>query len=81
MNEKLGKIGIWSYYLYVTHQVIYERSSGAGGVLRDLGYMPEQVQDFIQHRLYHLSTCMYYTGYDCRTMEKGVCAINPHEKG
>ncbi len=47
--------------------------------LRDLGYMPEQVQDFYPTPS-TISTCMYYTGYDCRTMEKVYVPRNPHEK-
>ena len=47
--------------------------------LRDLGYMPEQVQDFYPTPS-TLSTCMYYTGYDPRTMEKVYTPKNPHEK-
>ena len=27
-----------------------------------------------------VSTCMYYTGYDCRTMEQVYVPTNPHEK-
>lgn len=47
--------------------------------LRDLGYMPEQVQDFYPTPS-TLSTCMYYTGLDPRTMEKVYVPVNPHEK-
>ena len=47
--------------------------------LRDLGYMPEQVQDFYPTPS-TVSTCMYYTGYDCRTMEQVYVPVNPHEK-
>lgn len=47
--------------------------------LRDLGYMPEQVQDFYPTPS-TISTCMYYTGYDPRTMEKVYVPSNPHEK-
>ncbi len=47
--------------------------------LRDLGYMPEQVQDFYPTPS-TISTCMYYTGLDPRTMEKVYVPINPHEK-
>ena len=47
--------------------------------LRDLGYMPEQVQDFYPTPS-TVSTCMYYTGYDCRTMERVYVPVNPHEK-
>ena len=48
--------------------------------LRDLGYMPEQVQDFYPTPS-TISTCMYYTGLDPRTMEEVYVPVNPHEKG
>ena len=47
--------------------------------LRDLGYMPEQVQDFYPTPS-TISTCMYYTGYDPRTMQTVYVPVNPHEK-
>ena len=47
--------------------------------LRDLGYMPEQVQDFYPTPS-TLSTCMYYTGLDPRTMEPVYVPKDPHEK-
>ncbi len=47
--------------------------------LRDIGYMPQQVQDFYPTPS-TVSTCMYYTGYDPRTMKKVYVASNPHEK-
>ena len=47
--------------------------------LRDLGYMPEQVQDFYPTPS-TISTCMYYTGLDPRTMQPVYVATNPHEK-
>lgn len=47
--------------------------------IRDLGYMPEQVQDFYPTPS-TISTCMYYTGVDPRTMEKVYIPSNPHEK-
>lgn len=47
--------------------------------LRDLGYMPEQVQDFYPTPS-TISTCMYYTGLDPRTMQKVYVPKNPHEK-
>ena len=46
---------------------------------RDLGYMPEQVQDFYPTPS-TLSTCMYYTGLDPRTGQKVYVPKNPHEK-
>ena len=47
--------------------------------LRDLGYMPEQVQDFYPTPG-TLSTCMYFTEMDPRTKEKVYVAKSPHEK-
>ena len=47
--------------------------------VRDIGYMPEQVQDFYPTPS-TISTCMYYTGVDPRTMEPVYVAKNPHEK-
>ncbi len=47
--------------------------------LRDLGYMPEQVQDFYPTPS-TLSTCMYYTGLDPRTMQEVYIPTSPHEK-
>ena len=44
-----------------------------------MGYMPEQVQDFYPTPS-TLSTCMYYTGLDPRTMELVYVPKNPHEK-
>ena len=47
--------------------------------LRDLGYMPEQVQDFYPTPS-TISTCMYYTGVDPRNMQPVYVPKNPHEK-
>ncbi len=47
--------------------------------IRDLGYMPEQVQDFYPTPS-TLSTCMYYTGLDPATMEKVYTPVSHHEK-
>lgn len=41
--------------------------------------MPEQVQDFYPTPS-TISTCMYYTGLDPRTMEEVYVPVNPHEK-
>ena len=46
---------------------------------RDLGYNPEQVSDFYPTPS-TVSTCIYYTGLDPRTMERVYCPTNPHEK-
>ena len=55
--------------------------------LRDLGYMPEQVQDFYPTPG-TISTCMYYTGLDPTTLlgddpstiKSVYVPRNPHEK-
>ncbi|MBR0482081.1 MAG: YgiQ family radical SAM protein [Firmicutes bacterium] len=47
--------------------------------VRDMGYMPEQVQDFYPTPS-TISTCMYYTGVDPRTMEKIYVPRDMHEK-
>jgi uncharacterized radical SAM protein YgiQ len=47
--------------------------------IRDMGYNPEQVQDFYPTPL-TLSTTMYYTELDPRTMEPVYVPKTPHEK-
>lgn len=47
--------------------------------IRDLGYMPEQVQDFYPTPS-TISTCMYYTGLDPRTLEPVYVPKKHHEK-
>lgn len=47
--------------------------------LRDIGYNPQQVQDFYPTPS-TISTCMYYTGLDPRTMKEVYVPKNPHEK-
>ncbi len=47
--------------------------------IRDLGYMPEQVQDFYPTPS-TISTCMYYTGIDPRTGSKVYVPRSPQEK-
>lgn len=47
--------------------------------LRELGYMPEQVQDFYPTPS-TISTCMYYTGVDPRDMSPVYVPRDPHEK-
>ncbi len=46
---------------------------------RDLGYNPEQVSDFYPTPS-TISTVIFYTGLDPRTMERVYCPTNPHEK-
>ena len=47
--------------------------------VRDMGYMPEQVQDFYPTPS-TMSTCMFYTGVDPRTMEPIYVPRDPREK-
>ncbi|MCF0114736.1 MAG: YgiQ family radical SAM protein, partial [Erysipelotrichaceae bacterium] len=47
--------------------------------IRDLGYMPEQVQDFYPTPS-TVSTCMYYTGLNPLTMKPVYVPNDPHEK-
>lgn len=47
--------------------------------IRDLGYIPQQVQDFYPTPS-TISTCMYYTGVDPRTMTNVYVAKSPKEK-
>ncbi len=47
--------------------------------IRDMGYMPEQVQDFYPTPS-TISTVMYYTGVDPRNMKPVYVPKDPHEK-
>ncbi len=47
--------------------------------IRDMGFNPEQVQDFYPTPS-TLSTVMYYTGIDPRTMDRVFVPTDPHEK-
>ncbi len=47
--------------------------------LKETGHMPEQVQDFYPTPS-TISTCMYYTGFDPRTMEPVYVEKDPHRK-
>ncbi|MCF0105650.1 MAG: YgiQ family radical SAM protein [Holdemanella sp.] len=47
--------------------------------IRDMGYMPEQVQDFYPTPS-TISTVMYYCGVDPRTMKPVHITSNPHDK-
>jgi uncharacterized radical SAM protein YgiQ len=80
MNEKLGKKQYLVPYLMSSHPgSTLKEAIELAEFLRDLGYMPEQVQDFYPTPS-TISTCMYYTGVDPRTMEPVYVAVNPHEK-
>lgn len=80
LNEQMGKKQFVVPYLMSSHPGSrLEDAIMLAEYLRDLGYMPEQVQDFYPTPS-TISTCMYYTGYDPRTMEKVYVPSNPHEK-
>ena len=80
INEKLGKKQFLVPYLMSSHPGSTMREAVAlAEYLRDLGYMPEQVQDFYPTPS-TISTCMYYTGVDPRTMKPVYAPKNPHEK-
>lgn len=80
LNEKMGKKQFVVPYLMSSHPGSTLKDAIAlAEYLRDLGYMPEQVQDFYPTPS-TISTCMYYTGLDPRTMEKVYVPVNPHEK-
>lgn len=80
MNQKLGKDQYLVPYLMSSHP-----GSGLTEAVelaeycRDLGYMPEQVQDFYPTPS-TVSTCMYYTGVNPLTMEPVYVPKSPHEK-
>lgn len=79
-NEKLGKKQFLVPYLMSSHPgSALKEAIELAEFLRDLGYMPEQVQDFYPTPS-TISTCMYYTGLDPRTMQPVYVAVNPHEK-
>lgn len=80
MNEKLGLKQYLVPYLMSSHPgSTLKEAVELAEYLRDLGYMPEQVQDFYPTPS-TISTCMYYTGLDPRTMKPVYVPTNPHEK-
>ena len=80
INEQLDKKQFLVPYLMSSHPGSTMKDAvKLAEYLRDLGYMPEQVQDFYPTPS-TISTCMYYTGVDPRTMEKVYVPISPHEK-
>lgn len=80
LNRQCGKNQFLVPYLMSSHPGSTMREAvQLAEYLRDLGYMPEQVQDFYPTPS-TISTCMYYTGVDPRTMEKVYVPVNPHEK-
>ena len=80
INEQLGMKQYLVPYLMSSHPgSTLKEAVELAEYLRDLGYMPEQVQDFYPTPS-TISTCMYYTGVDPRTMKPVYVPKNPHEK-
>ncbi|MDE6915195.1 MAG: YgiQ family radical SAM protein, partial [Lachnospiraceae bacterium] len=80
LNQKLGKNQFLVPYLMSSHPgSTLKEAVALAEYLRDIGYMPEQVQDFYPTPS-TMSTVMYYTGVDPRTMQSVYVCKNPHEK-
>ena len=80
INQKIGKEQYLVPYLMSSHPgSTMKEAIELAEYLRDLGYMPEQVQDFYPTPS-TISTCMYYTGVDPRDMKPVYVPKNPHEK-
>ena len=79
-NEKIGSKQYVVPYLMSSHPgSTMKEAVELAEYIRDLGYMPEQVQDFYPTPS-TMSTVMYYTGVDPRTMKSVYVVKNPHEK-
>lgn len=80
INKSLNKDQFLVPYLMSSHPGSdLEAAIELSEYLRDLNYTPEQVQDFYPTPG-TLSTCMYYTELDPRTLEKVYVPKSPHEK-
>ena len=80
LNQQLGLKQYVVPYLMSSHPgSTLKEAVALAEYLRDLGYMPEQVQDFYPTPS-TISTVMYYTGLDPRTMKPVYVPTNPHEK-
>ena len=80
INRETGKKQFVVPYLMSSHpgSTLAEAIELAEYV-RDMGFNPEQVQDFYPTPS-TISTCMYYTGLDPLTMEPIYVPKTPHEK-
>jgi uncharacterized radical SAM protein YgiQ len=80
INKKTGKEQFAVPYLMSSHPgSTMKEAIELAEYVRDMGYIPEQVQDFYPTPS-TLSTCMYYTGYDPRTMERVYTPVSHEEK-
>ena len=80
VNQRLGRKQYLIPYLMSSHPASdLQAAVELACYLRDTGFYPEQVQDFYPTPG-TLSTCMFYTGLDPRTMERVFVARSPEEK-
>ena len=80
LNQKIGKNQFLVPYLMSSHPgSTLKEAVALAEYLRDIGYMPEQVQDFYPTPS-TMSTVMYYTGIDPVSMKSVYVCKNPHEK-
>lgn len=80
LNQKLGKNQFLVPYLMSSHPgSTLKEAIELAEYLRDIGYMPEQVQDFYPTPS-TMSTVMYYTGINPVDMKPVYVCRNPHEK-
>jgi uncharacterized radical SAM protein YgiQ len=80
LNDKLGKKQFLVPYLMSSHPgSTLKEAVELAEYLRDMGYMPEQVQDFYPTPS-TMSTVMYYTGINPIDMKPVYVCKNPHEK-
>ena len=80
LNQKLGKNQFLVPYLMSSHPgSTLKEAVALAEYLRDIGYMPEQVQDFYPTPS-TMSTDMYYAEVDPVTMKPVYVCKNPHEK-
>ena len=80
LNQQLGLKQYVVPYLMSSHPgSTLKEAVQLAEYLRDIGYNPEQVQDFYPTPS-TVSTVMYDTGLDPRTMKPVYVPTNPHEK-
>lgn len=80
LNKMAGKNQFLVPYLMSSHPgSTLKEAVALAEYLRDIGYRPEQVQDFYPTPS-TMSTVMYYTGVDPTTMKPVYVCKNPHEK-
>ncbi len=80
MNQRIGMKQYLVPYLMSSHPGSRLKEAIAlAEYIRDLGYMPEQVQDFYPSPG-TISTCMYYTGIDPRNQKPVYVPVTLKEK-